>query len=96
MNAKISKWKLNVCVVLAALLILSAPIGCWNPDSSADVTRLNSSQISSLTLEKGATIQTVDGIYTSQERETFHSDKRYRELERKYMNILAEKGIKND
>lgn len=40
-------------------------------------------QPSVLILEKDAKIQTRDGIYTVQEEEIWHSDKRYRELERK-------------
>lgn len=39
-------------------------------------------QPSILNLEAGTTIQTKDGVYTPQVDEIWHSDKRYRTLER--------------
>jgi hypothetical protein len=36
-----------------------------------------------LPLEKGTKVQTKEGLYTAQDEEVWHSDRRYRELERK-------------
>lgn len=43
---------------------------------------LNIYQPSILSLEKGKPIQTKDGIYTPETNEVWHSDKRFRLLER--------------
>jgi hypothetical protein len=43
---------------------------------------LNIYQPSTLRLEKGKAIQTIDGTYTPQTNEIWHSDARFRKLER--------------
>jgi hypothetical protein len=43
---------------------------------------LNIYQPSTLRLEKGKAIQTIDGIYTPQTNEIWHSDARFRKIER--------------
>jgi hypothetical protein len=43
---------------------------------------LNIYQPSILSLEKGKPVQTKDGIYTPETDEVWHSDKRFRLLER--------------
>ena len=54
----------------------------------ADLLRgnLNIYQPSTLRLEKGKQIQTIDGIYTPQSTEVWHSDSRFRRLERQIYN----------
>jgi hypothetical protein len=47
---------------------------------------LNIYQPSILSLEKGKSIQTKDGIYTPETDEVWHSDKRFRILERGLYN----------
>jgi hypothetical protein len=47
------------------------------------VGKLNIYQPSILVLEEGKKIETRDGFYTPQTQEIWHSDKRFRELERK-------------
>jgi hypothetical protein len=47
------------------------------------VGKLNIYQPSILVLEQGKTIETRDGYYTPQTQEVWHSDKRFRELERR-------------
>lgn len=43
-----------------------------------------------LSLEKGTKIQTIEGEYTPQDNEIWHSNKTYTELELKYINLLSE------
>ena len=49
-----------------------------------NVSGLNIYQPSTLRLTKGEAIQTRDGIYTPQTDEVWHSDARYRRLEREF------------
>lgn len=51
--------------------------------SEAVMSELNIYQPSILILEKGVEIQTKTGKYKAQTEEVWHSDKRFRELERK-------------
>ena len=51
-------------------------------DSTLNVNSLNIYQPSTLKLEKGTLIQTKEGGYTPQIDEVWHSDSRYRRLER--------------
>jgi hypothetical protein len=46
------------------------------------VKNLNIYQTSTLRLEKNRKVQTLDGIYTPQDDEIWHSDARFRKLER--------------
>ena len=50
--------------------------------SPPNVGNLNIYQPSTLRLEKGKTIQTLDGLYMPQKDEIWHSDARFRKLER--------------
>jgi hypothetical protein len=64
------------------LMILPiAVVGCKSP--SPELGNLNIYQPPTLRLKAGIGIRTVDGVYTPQTNEIWHSDKRYRELERK-------------
>ena len=47
-----------------------------------NVNSLNIYQPSTLRLSKGTPVQTLDGVYTPQTDEVWHSDARYRRLER--------------
>ena len=51
-------------------------------DSTLSVNNLNIYQPSTLSLMKNKAIETKDGIYTPQTDEVWHSDARYRRLER--------------
>jgi len=42
-----------------------------------------------LTIEAGATVETPEGPYRAQTRETWHGDKRFRELEQAYLDLLG-------
>ena len=50
--------------------------------STPNVGNLNIYQPSTLRLKKGEAIQTIDGTYTPQTNEVWHSDARFRRLER--------------
>ena len=66
---------------MALMIATTALISC-GPSSSTNVKPLNIYQPSILSLEKGKSITTKDGIYTPQTDEVWHSDARYRKLER--------------
>ena len=73
------KKKLLSLTISGALLFAA---GCVTTGSS-DFTDVNLYQPPTLTLSQGTVIQTKEGIYTAQLEEIWHSDKRYREIERK-------------
>lgn len=52
-------------------------------NSSPKSGTLNIYQPSTLQLQKGQAVQTKEGVYTPETDEVWHSDKRYRALERK-------------
>jgi hypothetical protein len=83
--AKTSKISLRLCGLLALSVMLSLLTGCGSV-SSKNARILNVYQPSVLGLEAGVPIQAKEGIYTPQTDETWHSDKRFRELERKLIN----------
>ena len=66
-------------LALAAMLI--GLISCESV-SGPNVSALNIYQPSTLRLIKNKPIQTVEGVYTPQTNEVWHSDARYRRLER--------------
>lgn len=71
-----------ICPILFYLFVCLTISSC---ETTRDVERyptLNIYQPPTLILPKGTKIQTKEGIYTSQTEEVWHSDKRYRELER--------------
>jgi len=74
--------KLKVYVTSGALLLLSALTSC-SPSSSLKNSTLNIYQPSTIVLTPEVTVQTKEGQYTPQKEEIWHSDKRYRDLERK-------------
>ena len=67
------------------LLVIATPLigltSCGS-GSSPKTTTLNIYQPSSLKLKAGAPIQTQEGVYTPPTDEIWHSDARYRKLER--------------
>jgi len=72
----------------AITLILSqlfSQIGCATASSNAKPV-LNIYQPDILRLKAGTSVQTLDGTYTAQTEEVWHSDKRYRELEYKLLH----------
>lgn len=71
----------KTCAIAGLVIPLMLLTSCgWN--SKESVKNLNIYQTSTLRLEKGRKIQTLDGVYTPQLDETWHSDARFRKLER--------------
>lgn len=82
------KMKSTACVILAALLISTALTGCGSASlGAADTRRLYQPTV--LRLPQGQPIQTTDGLHVPQVDEIWHSDTRYRDLERAYLDQLA-------
>ena len=77
--------KLKNTVLLAIVMIPFVLTSCVT-SSSPNVGNLNLYQPPSLQLKAGTKVQTVEGIYQAQTNEVWHSDKRFRELERKVYN----------
>lgn len=71
--------------MLALLVALSLLIGCAHVSSPKEPT-LNIYQTPVLRLEAGAKVPTKDGIYEAQQDELWHSDFRYRQLERQLID----------
>ena len=69
---------------LGTLAIATMLIGLTScaSNSTLNVSDLNIYQPSTLRLKKNNAIQTIDGVYTPQTDEVWHSDARYRRLER--------------
>lgn len=67
---------------LKALTIVMIALTSCDPSFSRKENTLNIYQPTILSLEKGKTIPTKDGMYTPQLNEVWHSDARYRKLER--------------
>ena len=72
---------LRSCATAVTAMMLIGLTSCVT-DLPPNVSDLNIYQPSTLRLSKGAPIQTRDGIYTPQTDEVWHSDARYRRLER--------------
>ena len=87
---KMSKLK----TLLLALSVISIA-GCVTPDGAGDFTNINLYQPPTLSLSAGTVIQTKEGIYTVQLDETWHSDKRYRDIERKLFTLTTLKPKKS-
>ncbi len=66
---------------MVTVTLLTGLTSC-SQNSSPKSETLNIFQPSTLHLKKGQPVQTKEGIYTPETDETWHSDKRYRELER--------------
>ena len=73
--------KLKTLGLMAILIALTGQASC-ETTSTPNVGNLNIYQPSTLRLEKGKAIQTIDGTYTPQTNEIWHSDARFRKLER--------------
>lgn len=71
-------------VMLATLAALSLLTGCATVSSPKKPT-LNIYQTPVLRIEAGTQVMTKDGLYTAQEDELWHSDYRYRQLEREVL-----------
>jgi len=59
-------------------------VGCATKDP--ELGSLNLHQPPTIHLKGGTPIQTVEGVYTPPKDEIWHSDARYRQLERKVFN----------
>ena len=73
--------RLKILGFVAIAIALTGLTSC-ETTSTPSVGNLNIYQPSTLRLEKGRAIQTIDGIYTPQTNEVWHSDARFRKLER--------------
>jgi len=73
--------KLKSLGTVGAAMTLIALTSCGS-GSLPSGSNLNIYQPSTLRLKKNSPIQTKDGIYTPQKDEVWHSDARYRSLER--------------
>ena len=73
--------KLKNSGIAGAAMMLIALTSCGS-GSPPSVSNLNIYQPSTLRLKKNSAVQTRDGVYTPQTDEVWHSDARYRKLER--------------
>jgi hypothetical protein len=82
------KMKSTACALLVALSMLSGPTGCASASrDAADMRRLYQPPV--LRLSPGQIVPTADGIHQAQTAEVWHSDARYRALEKAYLDQLA-------
>ena len=79
-DKKTSLQKLKNCGMLATVLLPMLLTSCV-PNSNEKERNLRIYQPSTLRLQKNQQIQTLDGLYTPQVDEVWHSDLRYRKLE---------------
>ncbi len=82
---KLSKNKSKAFVILALSVMLSMLTGCGSVLSLKKHT-LSIYQPSVLNITAGTEIQTLEGVYEAQTNEVWHSDKRFRELERQVIS----------
>lgn len=82
----VCKLNLRLYAIAASLVMLTTLTGC---ESASSVPRGDSSiyQPSTLKLKSGVPVQTVEGVYTPQADETWHSDGRYRKLEHEVTDL---------
>jgi len=73
--------KLKRIAILVLMIQMIMLISCAKSSSTSN-TSLKIYQPTILRLKASEPIQTVDGIYSPQQDEVWHSDKRFRELER--------------
>ena len=76
----------------AMMLIALTSCGSGSPPS---VSNLNIYQPSTLRLKKNSAVQTRDGVYTPQTDEVWHSDVRYRKLEREVYYLPKHQILKD-
>jgi len=81
MKSKALPRLLTACVLLATLTV-SSVLTCCGPPSRTDSSKLNLYAPDVLRLPEGVPVKTVDGIHTPQTDEVWHSDRRFRILER--------------
>ena len=74
--------------MLALLAALWPLTGCETVSSPKEPI-LNIYQAPVLRLEAGAKVPTKDGLYEAQQDELWHSDYRYRQLERQLIDLLS-------
>ena len=79
-NMRLHKLLKNLGTLVIAMMLIGLT-SCVT-DLPPNVSDLNIYQPSTLRLSKGNAVQTVEGIYTPQTDEVWHSDARYRRLER--------------
>lgn len=85
------KTKLSTCASLALLLLPFVLTGCASVSPGAgDSRRLYQAPV--LRLPAAKPVQTKDGVYLPQVDEVWHSDARYRDLERAYLDLVTAKG----
>lgn len=78
--------KLRILGLVATVITLTGLTSC-ETTSTPNVGNLNIYQPSTLRLQEGKAIQTIEGIYTPQTTEVWHSDARFRRLEREIYNF---------
>lgn len=89
------RWKnaFFLLLLLINILFLSAALsGCATAETTPPA--LNLYEPLNLPISKGTTIQTKEGLYTAQTDTTLWSDREYRELNDKYIQLLAETAQK--
>lgn len=74
------------CFAIMATAILLMPLTSCGPNWRGKNQKLNIYQPSTLRLKKQHPIETIDGVYTPQLDEVWHSDARFRKLEREILH----------
>jgi hypothetical protein len=80
------------CALMAGLLLSSLPTGCASGSSAGKASLPVQSvlyQPPVLRLPAGQPVTTVDGTYTPQAAEVWHSDARFRQLEQENIDLAA-------
>ncbi len=73
--------KLKNYAMLATAILVTVLTSCAT-NSSPNVKNLNIFQPSTLRLKANQRVETIDGFYTPQTDEVWHSDARFRRIER--------------
>jgi hypothetical protein len=80
---------------IAGIVITLIGLTSCGSVSPPSVSNLNIYQPSTLRLKKNNAVQTKDGIYTPQTDEVWHSDARYRKLERELYYLPKHQPLKD-
>lgn len=83
-NLKKNLKKLGTTLMLMPLLGMTSCCVCKKNVSSASIY-----QTPTLKLQAGVKVETIDGVYTPQTNEVWHSEMRYREMERRLIYATA-------
>lgn len=76
--------KSTVSAMLATLMLNSGLTSCaTSPTTAAGKLSIYAPDV--LRLPEGATVETIDGTHTAQQPEVWHSDRRFRTLERRFL-----------